>query len=249
MNWLQEQFHKFNPVMSKDELKEINPKINEFNEWIKDNSERSFDEIGNWGWTVVRLWMHYNGVYLLPTIELNDYLLDKFFPENEWSDDRIDKEVIEICSGKGMLGRMLGIKMTDSMVQANNKLYKEYYKAAKQPTIKYPSDVLCMDANSAVRRLKPHTVIGSYVTWGSKNLMDCMRYGAHEKGPDMIDLYNHVDRIILIGNKSIEPHTNYPILDYPHEVITDVPGLITRSNPDLNIILVWDKNKGDIKNE
>lgn len=234
-NWYYDQYTKDIPSIDENDQK-----LNEFDKWISDDL-RSFDDLGKYGWPLVRIWMHYKGVYVLPTVELVDYILEEFFPENEWTDERIDKEVIEICSGRGMLGRSLGIRMTDSKLQATNKNIMMYYQLANQPLIKYPSDVMMMDANDAVNRLHPHTVIGSYVTWGSRKKVDCYQLGASYYGPDLMKIYDKVSRIILIGNLSILAHTTYPINMYPYKEITDVPGLITRSDPNKNVILIWTK--------
>lgn len=235
MNWYEKEFDEFK-VKSKEE-------VEDFNKWMKEDSNRSFDEIGKWGWNVVRSWMHWYGVYMLPTTELNDYIFEKFFPEDEWPDERIDKDVVEIAAGRGMLGRMLGIKMTDNHIQQKNKLIAQYYDLNKQPRINYPSDVICMEANMVPTVYHPHTIIGSYVTWGNKSLNICMSLGASEHGPVVEDLYKRVSRIILIGNTTIQAHMTYPIRIYPYEEYDNVPGLITRSRPDGNRVWVWDKDK------
>lgn len=215
---------------------------NEFDKWMKINPVRSEKDIWSWGWDIIRLWMHNKGVYTIPTTELNDFIFSEFFPEDEWSDERMDDEVLEIAAGTGMLGRMLNIRMTDNYLQQDNKEVAMYYDLLGQPRIKYPSDVIKMDANKSVVVYHPHTIIGSYVTWGSKSEHDCANLGANYYGPDMMDLYSKVSRIILIGNESILSHTTNPILRYSHKVYDNVPGLITRSNPSKNRIWVWNKN-------
>lgn len=235
MNWYEDQFDKFE-VRSRNDVRE-------FNKWIKENPNRSFDEIGKWGWNIVRSWMHWYGVYTLPTTELNDYIFKKFFPEDEWPDDRMDNEVVEVAAGYGMLGRMLGIKMTDSYVQQKNKLVSQYYDLNGQPRINYPPDVIRMEANKVPVVYHPHTIIGSYVTWGNKNFDVCMLLGASEHGPIVEDLYEKVNRIILIGNTTIQAHVTYPIRVYPYVEYKDIPGLITRSKPSENRIWVWYNDK------
>lgn len=234
-DWYKEQYSPKIDVKLRDE-------VAEFDKWIN-SGERSYDEIGKWGWSTVRSWMHWDGTYLLPTTELNDYLLNEFFPEDEWDDERISNEVVEICAGRGRLGRMLQITMTDSHIQEDNPEIKMYYLIFGQPTIKYPEDVIKCEANLVPRRFHPHTIIGSYVTWGSKDYNTTQLLGANYHGPDVIKLYKEVNRIILIGNETIKPHTTNPLLSYPHKEYTEIPGLITRSDPKYNRLWVWDQGK------
>ena len=66
-------------------------------------------------WDDVRLFMHEYPIYVLPTTELLDVL------EDQTADYR---KVIEIGAGTGSIGRLLGIKMTDSYMQQDNKAAK-----------------------------------------------------------------------------------------------------------------------------
>ena len=63
-------------------------------------------------WDEVILFMHEYPVYVLPTKELLDVLDDLT------ADYR---KVIEIGTGTGSIGRLLGIKMTDSYMRQDNK--------------------------------------------------------------------------------------------------------------------------------
>jgi hypothetical protein len=140
-----------------------------------------------------------------------------------------------------MLGKLLGIKSTDSYLQVRNKNVSQYYDIAGQPRISYPQRVLEISANDVHRRLKPEVIIGSYVTWGSKLKNDYLNLSASYYGPDMERLYRDINTIILIGNETVQSHTTNPILIYSHEEYTNIPGMITRSNPDYNKIWVWRK--------
>lgn len=84
-------------------------------------------------WDEVRLFMHEYPVYVLPTTELLDVL------EDLTADYR---KVIEIGAGTGSIGRLLGIKMTDSYMQQDNKAVKTIYELTRQPVIRYPQDVI-----------------------------------------------------------------------------------------------------------
>lgn len=89
-------------------------------------------------WDAVVKFMHNYPVYVLPTTELLDVLDDLMG----------DYKTIEIGAGAGCIGRLLGIKMTDSHLQAD-KMIQRYYAAQGQPVIKYPPDVIKADALTA----------------------------------------------------------------------------------------------------
>lgn len=172
--------------------------------------------------TEVRMLLHETATYVAPTEELLDYL-----------DNLIGQEkTIEIGAGNGYIGRELNIKMTDSY-QQQNPIVKAYYEFMRQPVIKYPADVWKMDAATAVRRLKPHTVLGCYVThkW-REDTQD-----GNDMGVDMFDLLKHCKRFIMVGN--LHTHRNNPLMEIPHEEI-ELPGLLTRSTDDsTNRIFIW----------
>ena len=105
-------------------------------------------------WDSVVKFMHNYPVYVLPTTELLDVL----------DDPTVDYErTIEIGAGTGSIGRLLWIKMTDSHLQADKKV-QLLYALQGQPDIKYPPDVVKLDALTACRRFKPDCVLGCYVT-------------------------------------------------------------------------------------
>ena len=177
-------------------------------------------------WDDVRLFMHEYPVYVLPTTELLDVL------EDLTADYR---KVIEIGAGIGSIGRLLGIKMTDSYMQQDNKVAKMIYELTRQPVIKYPPDVIKADALTAYRRFKPDCILGCYVTHkyrediGTGNMF----------GVDFERLLPLVKRLILVGNKFT--HAAKPIMSCDHTEIDLKGGLITRSSErDLDRIFVWD---------
>lgn len=178
----------------------------------------------NFPWEEVRMLMHETATYVLPTEELISFL-----------DDIIgDKSTIEICAGNGFIGRELNIPMTDSYQQQDDLETVLYYKMNGQPTIKYPKDVIKMEASKAVSRYNPHTVLGCYAT--HKWRYDTM--SGNDKGVDFNWIYRRVKRIILVGNKNT--HKDNPLMDIPHEEII-LPGLITRSSdPASNRIFIWE---------
>ena len=177
-------------------------------------------------WDDVRLFMHEYPVYVLPTTELLDVL------EDLTADYR---KVIEIGAGTGSIGRLLGIKMTDSYMQQDNKVAKMVYELTRQPAIKYPRDVIKADALTAYRRFKPDCILGCYVTHkyrediGTGNMF----------GVDFERLLPLVKRLILVGNKFT--HAANPIMAIDHTEIDLKGGLITRSSErSLDRIFVWD---------
>lgn len=70
-------------------------------------------------WDDVRSFKHEYPVYVLPTTELLD-VLDDLIQDYD--------RVIEIGAGTGSIGRLLGIKMTDSYLQQDNEAVKKVYE-------------------------------------------------------------------------------------------------------------------------
>lgn len=103
----------------------------------------------------LRVWCHYNSIYQLPTTELIDFI-----------SEHIEGKAIEIGSGNGCIGRSLNIPMTDSKIQESDEV-KFLYAMYKQPVVKYPSDIIHMEASKAINKYKPNTVVACWVTeWG-----------------------------------------------------------------------------------
>jgi hypothetical protein len=166
------------------------------------------------------------GTYVAPTEELIDYL-----------DELIGEEkTIEICAGNGWVGRELDLVLTDSYQQAYDKKSVQMYQQFGQPLIKYPKDVIKLEASDAVLRLKPHTVLACF---GTHKYRADVKDGNY-KGVDYVWLLTHCKRIILVGNKEV--HHYNPIMSVAHEEIA-LDGLITRSsftkNRNGNRIFVW----------
>ena len=176
-------------------------------------------------WDEIRLFMHEYPVYVLPTTELLDALGELIE----------GYRTIEIGAGSGSVGRLLGIKMTDSCVQRDNKEVRSYYELARQPVIKYPLDVIKADALTAYRRFKPECILGCYVTHlFRKGMIDGSVYGV-----DFERLLPLVKRLILVGNK--RTHQSNPIMALRHREIDLGGKLLTRSaDSTLNRIFVWD---------
>ena len=74
-------------------------------------------EWGKFSRDEVRVFMHEYPVYVLPTTELLDVL----------DDLTCDYKTIEIGAWCGSIGRLLGIKMTDSYMQQDNKAVRKAF--------------------------------------------------------------------------------------------------------------------------
>ena len=178
----------------------------------------------SFSWSEVRMLLHETGTYVVPTEELVDYL-----------DTLIGLEdTIEICAGNGFIGRELGIPVTDSYQQQDDAGTVMLYQLAGQPCIKYPKDVIKLEANKAVDKFRPHTVLACYAT--HKWRYDTM--SGNDKGVDFQRLMRRIHRLILVGNTEV--HKDNPLMALPHEEVI-LPGLITRSaHPETNRIFIWE---------
>ena len=167
-----------------------------------------------------------HGVYCLPTTELI-----------MWLKHRIgDRKAIEVGAGCGVVGRAVGIKMTDNHQQAMPK-YAALYAAMEQPTVNYGYDVLKCDAEQAIKRFKPEVVLGCWVT----HLYNPYEHerGGNEIGLDENKIVRRVKEYIVVGNHSV--HHPKPILDLPHEVFRP-SWLVSRAKAsEENCIYIWRK--------
>lgn len=173
----------------------------------------------------IHLFMNQEALYVLPTEELIDFL-DKEIGE---------ADTIEVGAGRGIIGRELGIRTTDSYQQASDSDTRIMYELINCPTIRYPKFVEKIDAVSAARKYRPHTILGCFVThkWRGDT-----RSG-NDLGIDMTKMFSYARRFILVGNKRV--HGDNPLMKFPHREI-DLDGLITRGFcQELNRIFIWEK--------
>lgn len=175
-------------------------------------------------WNEVRLLMHETGTYVLPTKELLDFL----------SAEKGDMRTIEIAAGNGFIGRNLGIPITDSCVQRDNKAIALVYQLSGQPAINYPKDIIKAEANQAVTKFHPECVIVCYGTHLDKPGRPQTGF---VYGIDYERLLPRVKKLVLVGN--VITHGNNPIMALPHREV-QLEGLITRSDqPETNRIFIW----------
>lgn len=169
----------------------------------------------------IKNFMHENGIYVLPTTELLDWLKENIFGK-----------AIEIGAGNGALSRALGVPITDSRMQENPEIQLAY-KLSGQPVIRYNDDVEKLTAEEAIQKYNPDTVFGCFIThkWNGAN--------GNYWGVDEIMLLKKVLQYIHVGNK--DTHINSAILRFPHDEHY-FDWLITRSaNQSQNRIFVWKK--------
>lgn len=171
----------------------------------------------------IKFFMHKYGIYVLPTTELID-----------WLRNNITGISIEIGAGHGAISRKLGIPITDSRMQERKEI-QLMYLASGQPVIKYSDDIEKLDAEQAIKKYKPNTVIGAFVTHKFNGV------NGNHWGVDLKQLIKSVDKYIHIGN--LTTHKDYGI----YNSLTEqhyFDWLITRSfNQEENRIFVWSKQK------
>lgn len=178
-------------------------------------------EVEKFGFSAVRLFLHKYGLYTMPTTELIEYLAGVIK----------GKSAIEIGAGLGVIGRSLGIPITDNKMQEWPEI-KAYYEGMRQPTIKYPPDIIEMDALKAVAHYKPDIVIGSYITHLWKPGMT----SGNQYGVDTIKLIKSVPEYLMIG--SIQTHRNDPAMPFLNS-IEQHDFLHTRSERKASVIFRW----------
>lgn len=168
-------------------------------------------------------WLHLRAVYLLPTVELVDWLRAELR----------GLPAIEIGAGNGALGRALGIPRTDSWIQQRGD-YRLVYRLMMQPVVNYGDDVERLEAGRAVQRYRPHTVVAAWVTWRHE---EGMRDGFAD-GVDERALLRRVRRFICIGNE--RTHAGRSLLKLPHRTV-EPAWIVSRGQPELDRIWIWER--------
>lgn len=171
------------------------------------------------------LFLHKHALYSYPTTELLEYL----------SGIIAGKKAIEIGCGLGIIGRSLGIPITDSKQQSWPEV-KTYYEAFGQPVIQYPDDVEELDALAAIEKYQPDVVIGSYIT----HIWDDNTKSGNYWGVDTLKLISSVDEYYMIGNGKV--HLKDPAMPYV-DAIEQHDFLVTRGDIDLAAIFRWNRTK------
>jgi len=180
-------------------------------------------ELAEFDFPTLRLFMHKWALYTMPTTELIEYLAGKI----------AGKSAIEIGAGLGVIGRALGIPLTDNRMQEWPEI-RLTYAAMGQPTIDYPPDIIELDAHDAVKRYRPDIVIGSYITYKWKRGMN----SGNMYGVDNLKIARRVQEYFMIGN--LNTHCNDPAmrcLDH----IERHDFLFTRGGRETSAIFCWKK--------
>lgn len=179
--------------------------------------------------TELRLWCGMRAIYSLPTTELVEYLR-KIIGE---------RTAIEVGSGNGVLGRALGIPMTDSMNQRWPEVAFQIRMMGQVP-VQYGEDVLEMNANDAVKHFNPQVVVGAWVThWIDPNRPfpegGGSMYGLHE---ELILDHPSVETYMVVGNEHI--HRGKTLLRRNPQIIK-APWIHSRAaRPELDCLYVWE---------
>jgi hypothetical protein len=175
-------------------------------------------------YTDLRVWCLCRAIYLIPTLELIDWLKDNF---------NINK-TIEIGAGNNYLYHHLNIKGTDNYSEQIPKV-KLTHEILNQPSTDPPSEVEKIDAIAAIEKYQPETVITAWMTLKCEDPEDVD--AGHFYAPDENEILNTGVNYIHIGNQEI--HGNREITSKPHETFY-FDWLVSRGKyPEKNCIYVW----------
>jgi hypothetical protein len=195
-------------------------------------------------WSDLRYYCHERAIYTIVTHELLRQLKQQFFELNQQFLDESHTHThskaayaIEIGSGNGTLARGLGIPATDNKMQ-ELPMTQLIYAQQGQPTIKYPKYVEKLDAVAAIKKYEPHTVIGSWVTSCTKNILPIPEI----EFPNEERIMELCERYILIGNMDIHKgNLLWNEKKYKH-VFHDASTVRSRAkNPSKNFIVEFSK--------
>lgn len=172
-----------------------------------------------------------NGLYSLPTTELLDTLNTLIMEVSP------TRNAIEIGSGNGAIGRGLGIPATDNFMQ-DNEFIRAHYDMLKQATVRYGKDVINLDANTAVRKMRPECVVAAWVT--HKFEVNDPQRGGNQFGIDEEEILASVKRYIVVGNNVV--HSQKPIFEKMTRMIRgDFIFSKSIAGVDQNAIYIWDR--------
>ncbi|SEW20953.1 hypothetical protein SAMN05428988_3153 [Chitinophaga sp. YR573] len=178
----------------------------------------------------LRLWARENGVYQFITTEMIDWLRTYF-------DGR---KGLEICAGKGTIGRTLGIISTDSrLLQTNHGIVKSAMQQFNEQPTNPPDDVLTFESNAAVNHFKPQVVVGAFVSQLYKPGENWDKIPSSAFGTDEELLYKKVSTYIMFGNINVHKHKR--LFKKQHREYF-FPWLFTRcEDQSKNRVWVWTK--------
>lgn len=213
---------------TKEEAKEIGQKLNKI--LIDESTNRIklllTEEIKEINLNELRVWCAINAVYTIPTYELIEFL----------NKEKIGL-TIEIGSGNNDIGYHLGILQTDSYCQTEGIGLLNSILHKSSPTIP-KEDVIRINANDAVDKYKPDTVIGSFITQLYQKGDEEKNIGSSVLGVDEINICSKVKKYIHLGNSNV--HQKKRILQKGGIEILTPSFLITRCEfQNLNFIALF----------
>jgi len=173
------------------------------------------DLINKHGMDIVSFIATKKALYGIPTVELVEYLKP-----------HITSNTIEIGSGNGILAKALNIKATDNYTQEDLAVRLTYLLMLQAP-VEYGENVEKIDDVAAMKKYKPDTVIGSW-------LSDIVNMQIGIKGIQEESIIKNA-KYIFIGNK--KTHQKKAILKYKHKTI-DIQ-LVSRTGLENNVIWIW----------
>ena len=109
---------------------------------------------------------------------------------------------------------------------------KAYYDLMRQPTIRYPVDIIELDAHEAVKRYRPQVVIGSYITHRWRPGMT----SGNQYGVDNLKIARKVEAYYMIG--SLTTHMQDPAMKHL-DGIERHDFLYTRGGKENSVIFRW----------
>jgi hypothetical protein len=178
----------------------------------------------------LRVWMQARARYLLPTVELVDYVQGLIG----------GRSALEIGAGMGDFGRHLGIRMTDSGLQEIPEI-RRMYQAAECAITEPPPDVERLDAAAAITKYTPEVCVAAWVT--QKSL-------PHEQWPlttksspfgvDEEDLLTRVRTYIFVGN--LGSHNDKRIFKSAHQFHPQPGWIVSRGKHQKDdFVAVWQR--------
>jgi hypothetical protein len=186
----------------------------------------SYSELVRFAPQTIMAFCKFFGFHTIATKELTDWIAEEIG----------DKHAIEICAGRGIIGKELGIPQTDSRLIEKNSELRDLYALCEECIDPFPERILTYDAISAVEHFKSHTVIGSWVTELSPYPRD---YPSSPYGVDEHRLLKNCKKYIMLGNENT--HKKKTIRRFPHRIARPY-GYVTRSVvPEKNIIYIWEQ--------
>jgi len=148
---------------------------------------------------------------------------------------------LEVGAGNGVLAEALGIRATDNRQQELPHI-RAVYEGLNQALVPYGERVEKLDALSAARRYRPHTVLACWTT----HRYDPARHwaGGNEDGVREEELLSLCERYVFIGNEAV--HARKSLWALPHEK-HHPPWLYSRAlNGSPNFIAVWHRNQSGL---